>query len=146
MKRALVLGVGNACRSQMAACYLGFYAQGRAEVFSAGLEESKPVNPHAVKAMAEDNMDLAGHFSAPLSAFAGQHFDYLITLGEGVMEVASTLITFEQSLCYAIPDPTAFEGSEAGKEAAFRRVRELVKKKMLKFIGQALLEHTEVAA
>lgn len=146
MKRALVLGTGNACRSQMAACYLGFYAHGRAEVFSAGLEESKPVNPHAAKAMAEDNMDLTGHFSAPLSAFAGQHFDYLITLSEGVMEVASTLITFEQSLCYAIPDPTAFEGSAAQTEAEFRRVRELVKKKMLKFIGQALLEHTEVVA
>jgi arsenate reductase (thioredoxin) len=130
----------------MAACYLSFYAQGRAEVISASLEESKLVNPHAAKAMAEDNMDLAGHFSAPLSAFVGQHFDYLITLSQGVMEAASSVITFEQSLCYAIPDPTALEGSEAEKEAEFRRVRELVKKKMLKFIGQALLEHTEVVA
>jgi arsenate reductase len=146
MKRALVLGAGNACRSQMAASYLSFYAQGSLEVACAGLEQRHPLDPRAAQAMAEDNLNLASCFSAPLSAFAGQHFDFLITLSDGVLEAAEEAITFGHRLSCAVPDPAAFQGSEAEIEAEYRRVRELVKKKMLKFIGEALLKSPQLAA
>ena len=146
MKRALVLGAGNACRSQMAASYLGFYAKGRLEVVSAGLEMTQPLNPYAVKAMAEDNLSISSHLSGALDAFAGQHFDYLITVCAEAVAAAEKMISYSKHVNYAIPDPTAFQGSLAETQAEFCRVRELVKKKMLKFIGEAVLESPQLAA
>ncbi|MDB5257631.1 MAG: protein tyrosine phosphatase, partial [Chitinophagaceae bacterium] len=53
MKKILVLCTGNSCRSQLAEGYLKYFAQGGAEVYSAGVE-THGLNPKAVLTMKED--------------------------------------------------------------------------------------------
>ena len=50
MKNILVLCTGNSCRSQMAHGYLNYFANGRANVYSAGVE-THGVNPKAIAFM-----------------------------------------------------------------------------------------------
>ncbi|MCB0571769.1 MAG: arsenate reductase ArsC [Phaeodactylibacter sp.] len=140
MKRVLVLCTGNSCRSQMAEGYLEFYVQGKAEVFSAGLE-NHGVNPFALRAMAEDNIDISSHYAKTVDAFRNEHFDYLVTVCDEASQERFRGISYTHRLHFSIPDPAAFTGSEDEIMEEFRRVRELVKKYMLKFIGQALLEN-----
>ena len=138
-----MLCTGNSCRSQMAEGYLQFYAQGKALAFSAGLEDHG-VNPYTLKVMAEDNIDITSHYSKRLNVFRGQHFDYLITVCDEADKEVLKGISFQHKLHFSIPDPAAFEGPEAEKMEEFRRVRELVKKNVLKFIGQVLFENSEL--
>lgn len=78
-KRVLILCTGNSARSQIAEGLLRDIAGDRFDVFSAG---TRPVglNPNAVKAMAEIGVDIASHRSKSVDEFAGQQFDYVITV------------------------------------------------------------------
>ena len=145
MKRILVLCTGNSCRSQMAEGYLKFYTQRGAEIHSAGLE-SHGVNPYAVKAMEEDSIDITGQHSKPIDVFRGQHFDYLVTVCDEAGQKILKGISYDEKIHFSIPDPAIFKGESEQKLDEFRRVREMVKKRMLKFIGKALQENSEAAA
>ncbi|MCB0561264.1 MAG: arsenate reductase ArsC [Lewinellaceae bacterium] len=145
MKRILVLCTGNSCRSQMAEGYLKFYTQRGAEIHSAGLE-SHGVNPFAVKVMEEDSIDISGQHSKPVNVFRGQHFDYLVTVCDEAGQKILKGISYNEKIHFSIPDPATYQGEREHILEEFRRVREIVKKKMLKFIGKALLESSEAAA
>ena len=145
MKRILVLCTGNSCRSQMAEGYLKFYTQRGAEIHSAGLE-SHGVNPFAVKVMEEDSIDISGQHSKPVNVFRGQHFDYLVTVCDEAGQKILKGISYNEKIHFSSPDPATYQGEREHILEEFRRVREIVKKKMLKFIGKALLESSEAAA
>ena len=83
-KRVLILCTGNSARSQMAEGLLRQMAA-TIRVFSAG---TKPVglNPNAVKAMCEIGIDISGHRSKSVDEFAGQQFDYVITVCDNAKE------------------------------------------------------------
>ena len=51
MKNILVLCTGNSCRSQIAHGYLNLFSNGKATIYSAGIE-THGLNPNAVKTMA----------------------------------------------------------------------------------------------
>ena len=51
----------------------------RFEVFSAGTNP-KPVRPEAIAVMRELGIDISGQRSKPVDDFAGQFFDYVLTL------------------------------------------------------------------
>jgi len=78
-KRALFLCTHNSCRSQMAEGLLNHYLGDRFEAFSAGTEATR-VNPLAIQVMSELGIDISRHHSKTLDQFAGQKFDYVITL------------------------------------------------------------------
>ncbi len=63
-KKILVLCTGNSCRSQIAHGYLQHFAGDKAEVYSAGVE-TNGVNPKAIEAMQEANIDISKHTSNP---------------------------------------------------------------------------------
>ncbi len=79
----LFVCVHNAGRSQMAAAYLSHLSQGRIEVRSAGSEPGERVNPSAVRAMAEEGIDLSGEVPKILTADAVESSDVVITMGCG---------------------------------------------------------------
>lgn len=56
--KVLILCTGNSCRSQIAQGYINKFANGRAEVYSAGIE-THGVNPNAVSIMKEDDVDIS---------------------------------------------------------------------------------------
>jgi arsenate reductase len=79
----LFVCVHNAGRSQMAAGYLQHLAGGRIQVLSAGSQPADQINPSAVRAMAEEGIDIAGEQPTVLTGEAVQESDVVITMGCG---------------------------------------------------------------
>jgi arsenate reductase len=81
--RVLFVCVHNAGRSQMAAGYLTHLAGGSIEVRSAGSEPADRINGIAVRAMAEEGIDITAHQPKILTAEAVEVSDVVITMGCG---------------------------------------------------------------
>jgi len=79
----LFVCVHNAGRSQMAAGYLEALSQGQIEVRSAGSEPADQINPVAVEAMAEENIDITSAAPKILTTDAVKASDVVITMGCG---------------------------------------------------------------
>jgi arsenate reductase (thioredoxin) len=75
--------VHNAGRSQMAAGLLSRLAGDRIEVRSAGTEPADQVNPAAVAAMAELDIDITAEVPKVMTSDAVQASDVVITMGCG---------------------------------------------------------------
>jgi len=98
----------------------------RFEVFSAGTKPSH-VRPEAIAVMRELGIDISGHRSKSVEQFAGQPFDYVLTVCDNAKEncpiFPGTVITIHQSF----EDPAALQGSEEERLALFRRVRDEIR-------------------
>jgi protein-tyrosine-phosphatase/DNA-binding transcriptional ArsR family regulator len=116
----LFLCTGNSARSQMAEALAQVRSGGRVQASSAG-SAPKPLHPYAVRVMAEHGIDLAGRQSKHLSVFAGQRFDYVITLCDRVREVCPEFPGHPGYIHWSIPDPAADGGSGVAPYAAFEQ-------------------------
>ncbi|MFM7154823.1 MAG: arsenate reductase ArsC [Bacteroidota bacterium] len=126
MKKILVLCTGNSCRSQIAEGYLRHFADGRAEVYSAGVE-THGVNPRAIAIMKEDGIDISGHTSNHVDEYRDIDFDFVITVCDNALERCPYFPTNARKFHYNFPDPAKATGSEEEIMASFRAVRELIK-------------------
>ncbi|MDX6358360.1 MAG: hypothetical protein QOH37_1414 [Nocardioidaceae bacterium] len=79
----LFVCIHNAGRSQMAAGYLRHLAGDRIEVLSAGSEPGDRINPMAVRAMAEEGIDIAGAQPRVLDPDDVRASDVVVTMGCG---------------------------------------------------------------
>jgi arsenate reductase len=79
----LFVCVHNAGRSQIAAGYLNQLSGGEIEVRSAGSEPADKINPIAVRAMAEEGIDIAAERPKILTTEAVKASDVVITMGCG---------------------------------------------------------------
>ncbi|MDX6302092.1 MAG: hypothetical protein QOF53_3306 [Nocardioidaceae bacterium] len=79
----LFVCVHNAGRSQMAAGYLTHLAGDSITVLSAGSEPADQINPVAVEAMAEEDIDITSASPKILTTEAVQESDVVITMGCG---------------------------------------------------------------
>jgi len=79
----LFVCVHNAGRSQMAAGYLQHLAGDHIQVLSAGSQPADRINPVAVRAMAEDGIDIAAEQPKVLTPDAVRESDVVITMGCG---------------------------------------------------------------
>ena len=79
----LFVCIHNAGRSQMAAGYLRHLAGDRIEVLSAGSAPANAINPVAVRAMAEEGIDIAAEQPKILTTDAVKTSDVVITMGCG---------------------------------------------------------------
>jgi len=93
------------------------------EVFSAG---TKPVglNPTAVAAMKEAGIDISNHRSKSVDQFAGQQFDYVITVCDNAKESCPMFPGEGQRLHQSFEDPAAAPADR--QLAAFRNVRDQI--------------------
>lgn len=125
MKRVLFVCIENACRSQMAEAFAKRLGAGRVAACSAGSRPARHVNPRATAFMAERGYNLTAQRSKPLSAFAGQAFDVIVTMGCG--DVCPSLRTL-RLVDWELPDPKALpdEGFRTVREEIERRVRQLL--------------------
>ena len=126
MKKILVLCTGNSCRSQIAEGYLRHFANGKAEVYSAGIE-THGVNPRAIATMKEDGIDISGHTSNNVSEYENLDFDYVITVCDNAQENCPYFPGFAKKFHYNFPDPAKAAGSEEEIMEVFRNVREQIK-------------------
>lgn len=79
--RVLFVCTTNAAASQMAEVILTSLAPEDFEVFSAGLTPVA-VHPMAGEVMRHLSVDMSGMQSKPVTAFAGEPFDWVITIGD----------------------------------------------------------------
>lgn len=125
----------------MAEGYLEYYAKGKIQVLSAGLE-SHGIHPMAIEVMAEDSIDISHQQSKTLKSISRNKFNYLITLCAGAKEALPSNFKVKKTLHFDVPDPAKFKGSEEEIKEEFRKTRESVKKYILKFIGKELSAKT----
>jgi arsenate reductase len=121
-QRVLILCTGNSARSQMAEGWLRALAGERFEVRSAGTHPSQ-VNPMAIIAMHERGIDISAHRSKSLDEFAGERFDYVLTVCDRARE-SCPVWPGARMIHWNFDDPAAAEGSAEKRLAVFRRVRD----------------------
>jgi arsenate reductase len=93
------------------------------EAFSAGTHASV-VRPEAVVVMAEIGIDISSQQSKDVSHYAGQRFEWVITVCYRARRECPTFTGAEHSAHWGIDDPGEVEGDEAARLAAFRAARD----------------------
>lgn len=134
-ERVLILCTGNSARSQMAEGLLRHDAGGRFEVESAGTKPGQ-VRPEAVAVMKELGIDISGHRSKSVDEFAGQNFDYVLTVCDNAKESCPIFPGHANRLHRNFEDPAAAPGSEQERLAVFRRVRDEIRDFLRRFPRQ----------
>lgn len=135
-KRVLILCTGNSARSQMAEGLLHHDAGDRFIVESAGTKPGQ-VRPEAVAVMKELGIDISGHRSKSVNEFAGEKFDYVLTVCDNAKESCPTFSGQANRLHRNFEDPAAAEGSEEERLAVFRRVRDEIRTYLVAFPPKA---------
>jgi len=133
-KRVLILCTGNSARSQMAEGLLRHDAGDRFEVESAGTRPSQ-VRPEAIAVMRELGIDISGHRSKHVDEFAGQAFDYVLTVCDNAKQSCPIFPTGATIIHHTFEDPAAFHGTEQQRLAVFRRVRDQIRRYLQAFPG-----------
>jgi ArsR family transcriptional regulator, arsenate/arsenite/antimonite-responsive transcriptional repressor / arsenate reductase (thioredoxin) len=117
--RVLFLCTHNSARSQMAEGILRYLGGDKIEVYSAGTVVTR-VHPLAIAEMAEKDIDISGQRSKHLDEFAGQKFDYVVTVCDNAREVCPIFPGEPEQIHWSIADPSAVEGDEETRLRAFR--------------------------
>jgi len=105
----------------------------RFQAFSAGTEATR-VNPLAARVMLELGIDLAGHRSKTLDAFAGERFDVVITLCGDANEKCPLFFGGAQRMHLGFDDPSRLPGHEEEVLPEYRRVRNELRTKLTDFL------------
>ncbi|MBI5086445.1 MAG: arsenate reductase ArsC [Acidobacteria bacterium] len=113
--RILILCTGNSARSQMAEGLFRRDLGHRYEIQSAGTRPST-VRPEAIQAMAEAGIDISHHRSKSVEEFAGQEFDFVITVCGNARESCPVFPARTRLLHWPFDDPHTLDD--------FRRVRD----------------------
>lgn len=133
--KILVLCTGNSCRSQIAEGYLRHFVNGKADVYSAGIE-THGVNPRAIATMKEDGIDISNHTSNNVNEYTNMEFDYVITVCDNAKENCPYFPAKVKVLHHNFPDPAKATGTEEEIGQAFRNVREMIKNYSQEFTNQ----------
>jgi protein-tyrosine-phosphatase len=118
--RVLFLCTGNSSRSQMAEALCERASKGAVPAVSAG-SHPKPLHPNAVRVMRERGIDISGRRSKHLGEFAGERFDYVISLCDRVREVCPEFPGGPDLVHWSIPDPAREPGDDERTLPAFER-------------------------
>ena len=135
LKRVLIVCTGNSARSQMAEGLLRHDGGEAFVVESAGLEPSF-VRPEAIAVMSEIDIDISAHRSKSLDEFAGQSFDYVITVCDNANQNCPVFPAATQRIHWSVEDPAAVAGNEQTILEAFRSARDDLRKRLSKFIEE----------
>ena len=103
----------------MAEGILRALGKGKIEVHSAGTVVTR-VHPLAIAAMGEKGIDVSGQRSKHLDEFAGQSFDYLVTVCDNARESCPFFPGAVEQIHWSLADPSVVEGDEATRLSAFR--------------------------
>ena len=136
-KKILVLCTGNSCRSQIAEGYLRQFANGNAEVYSAGVE-THGVNPKAIATMKEDGIDISKHTSNNIDEYYDIDFDFVITVCDNAKERCPFFPTKAKKFHQNFSDPAKATGTDEEINEQFRQVRQQIKEYCERFVAENL--------
>lgn len=129
VERVLFLCTHNSARSQMAEGMLRAWGGDRYDAFSAGTEMTH-VRPLAVRVMDEIGIDISTHVSKRVDAFAGERFDYAVTVCDDAREACPFFPGARRQLHWSFEDPSAATGTDAERLEVFRRVRDRIARRI----------------
>jgi protein-tyrosine-phosphatase/DNA-binding transcriptional ArsR family regulator len=110
--KVLFLCTGNSARSPMAEALARARSGGAIEAYSGG-SHPRPLHPNAVRVMREEyGLDLAGHASKHLDVFAGQRFDWVISLCDRVREVCPEFPGHPETIHWSIANPATGDADD----------------------------------
>jgi arsenate reductase (thioredoxin) len=132
-KKALFLCTHNSCRSQMAEGIVNHDLGDSLQAFSAGTEATS-VNKKAIEVMREIGIDISGNRSKIMDEFAGEKFDYVITLCGDASEKCPLFFGGVKRIHLGFTDPSRTVGSEEEIMSDFRRVRDEIRHRMAEFL------------
>jgi arsenate reductase len=127
--KILFLCTGNSCRSQMAEGWARRLHPDALEPYSAGTDP-KPLDPCAVRVMAEAGVDISSHRSKHLDEFKGMAFDTVVTLCDSANESCPLLCGKTARMHQSFDDPPRLVKSMDTEEdilEVYRRVRDEIR-------------------
>lgn len=134
--RVLILCTANSARSQMAEGLLRHDGGPAFAVCSAGHRPSS-VRPEAVAVMREIGVDISAQRSKHVDEFAGQRFDYVITVCDQAKEVCPLFPGAPRRIHWSIADPAAVAAGAEQRLAAFRAARDQLRAALRRFAAEA---------
>ncbi len=134
-QRILIVCTGNSARSQIAEGLIRHEAGDAFDVFSAGTHPA-PVRSEAVAVMRELNIDISGQQSKPVSDFAGQEFDFVITVCDRAREECPVFRGDCQRLHWPFDDPARFAQAVDVRMESFRKLRDRIHARVMVFLGE----------
>ena len=118
--RVLFVSTGDASRGILAEAVLRRSGGDRYVVASAGVTPA-PIEPTTLAVLDAAGIDHAWAVSEPVEAYAGQPFDYVITLCDDARAVCPLFPGADQSIHWGYRDPSATPG-DAERLAAYERI------------------------
>jgi len=132
-QRILFLCTHNSCRSQMAEGLVNHFLGDRFEAFSAGTEATR-VNPLAAKVIEELGIDISGHRSKTLDEFAGQPFDYVVTLCGDANAKCPLFFGGVKRVHIGFDDPSRLPGNAEEVLPEYRKVRDEIRGRITAYL------------
>ena len=132
-KKVLFVCTGNACRSQMAHGLLNELSSSNFEVFSAGLHPSK-VHPISIAVMEEVGIDISKHTSDYVDDYINKGINIVITVCDNANNICPTFPENVERVHWSIEDPFRNWNFDLNQLSTFRKTREEIKSRLLKFI------------
>lgn len=122
----------------MAHGYLDSFQQGKAEIYSAGIE-THGLNPGAVAIMKEDGIDISKHTSNNVTEYDGIEWDFIITVCDHAKENCPFIPSKNAKRIHQnFSDPSKVGGTEKEKHDAFVKARNEIRDFCRQFISDHL--------
>jgi arsenate reductase len=96
------------------------------------------VNPFTLRVLGDAGIDWSGARSKSVDEFAGQAFDYVITVCDRARQACPVFPGSHNTLHWGLEDPAEAEGSDADKLAAFKRTYLELHQRLRPFVEVAL--------
>lgn len=134
MRKILFLCTGNSVRSQMAEGLVNHFLGDRWQAVSAGTAPAGYVHPLAIRVMAELGIDLSGHRSKSVEELSQTDFDLVITVCDAAAEACPVWLGQGKRVHLPFLDPSRTTGSSEEQLAAFRQVRDEIRRTVLTYL------------
>lgn len=134
--RVLFACTHNSARSQMAEALLRSMGGPSVEAASAGTDPVS-IRPETATVMAEIGISVAGQSSKSIGEFAGQTFDWYVTVCDGAREACPAFPGARATEHWSVDDPSSATGTDEERLAAFRRARDDLRQRVETFVAAA---------
>ena len=128
-RRVLFLCTHNSARSQMAEGLLRTLGGDGFAVASAGTVATR-VRPEEIAVMAELGIDISGQASKTLDRYLDEPLDEVVTVCDDANDACPIFPGPVHRRHWSIPDPSAVQGDEAERLAAFRSARDDLRRRV----------------
>ena len=135
MLKVMFLCTGNSCRSQMAEGFARELGKGLIEPYSAGLMAAG-LHPRAILIMKEVGIDISKQKSKGIDESLLKKMDIVITLCGNAEESCPWTPPEIRRIHWPIADPVGTIGSEEKIMNEFRKTRDEIKGRIIKFIAE----------